>query len=169
MEELNTLSPSRIISKAIKSEVEAADYYSHLKQMVKNRLLLKKLDFLVLEENKHKKLLERLFSQKFPQSQLELPDKAFLTIEPKEIDDKSSVSSLFKIALKAEKEAEEFYGNASKKVNDDQSKKLLQYLTRVERSHYYIIKSEIDLLEKFPDYYNVEEFHIGEEFVHIGP
>jgi len=32
-------------------------------------------------------------------------------------------------------------------------------IARVEKSHYFMIKSEIELLEKFPDYYNVQSFH----------
>jgi hypothetical protein len=46
---------------------------------------------------------------------------------------------------------------------------MLAYLSRVERSHQAMLKSEIGLLEKFPDYYNVENFHIGEDLFHVGP
>ena len=35
--------------------------------------------------------------------------------------------------------------------------------------YYFMVKSEIDLLEKFPDYYDVEAFHFGHEMVHLGP
>ncbi len=167
--EVKNLTPEEIISMAVKSEVEAADYYSHLKQLIRNQLLLKKIEFLVMEEKKHKELLERFFTRKFPESPLKLPGESFLAYGQAKIDDQSSVKDLFKIALEAEKSAEEFYHKASEKVAGVQSNKIFRYLTRVERSHYYIIKSEMDLLEKFPDYYNVEEFHFGEEFVHIGP
>ena len=53
--------------------------------------------------------------------------------------------------------------------DDESSRSLLSYLGRVERSHQAIIKSEIELLAKFPDYYNVEDFHIGEDLFHVGP
>jgi hypothetical protein len=46
---------------------------------------------------------------------------------------------------------------------------MLEYLSRVERSHYFVIKSEIDLLSQFPDYYDVEDFNIGQDLFHIGP
>lgn len=32
-----------------------------------------------------------------------------------------------------------------------------------------MIQSEIDLLEKFPEYYDVEDFHFGLEMIHLGP
>jgi hypothetical protein len=32
-----------------------------------------------------------------------------------------------------------------------------------------MIKSEIDLLQKFPDYYNVEDFHVAQDLFHVGP
>jgi hypothetical protein len=46
---------------------------------------------------------------------------------------------------------------------------MLGYLARVERSHYFLIKSEIDLLEKFPDSYKIEETDLGEDRIHVGP
>jgi rubrerythrin len=85
------------------------------------------------------------------------------------LDEKASVFDLFKIALEAEKESEDFYNRAQQRAEDKAPKKILEYLSRVERSHYFVIKSEIDLLEFFPDYYNVEEFHFGHEMVHVGP
>ncbi|OQX52213.1 MAG: hypothetical protein B5M54_09470 [Candidatus Aminicenantes bacterium 4484_214] len=33
----------------------------------------------------------------------------------------------------------------------------------------FLTKSSSILLEKFPDYYQVEDFHFGDELVHIGP
>jgi hypothetical protein len=54
-------------------------------------------------------------------------------------------------------------------TEEEGSRKMLAYLSRVERSHQAMLKSEIGLLEKFPDYYNVENFHIGEDLFHVGP
>lgn len=95
------LKPFEVLAGAIRSEIEAANFYSKLLDRVKNILLQQKLKFLVLEEKKHKKILE--------------------------------------------------------------------YLSRVERSHYFLIKAEIDLLSRFPDYYDVKDFHLGHDLVHVGP
>jgi rubrerythrin len=76
---------------------------------------------------------------------------------------------IFKAAQKAERLSEDYYRDASQMVKDSQSRKILDYLSRVERSHYFMIKSEIDLLEKFPNYYDVEDFHFSHEMFHVGP
>jgi rubrerythrin len=80
-----------------------------------------------------------------------------------------TVPALFEAALKAEEMAEAFYNEAGGRAEDEAGRKILAYLGRVERSHQAMIKSELELIQKFPDYYNIEDFHIGEELFHVGP
>jgi rubrerythrin len=167
---LNTkLRPYEVLAAAIRSEIEAADFYARLLARIKNVLLQQKLKFLVLEEKKHRKILERLHSQRFPDVDLRIPEKAVRPRPKTELDEKSSILELFQAALEAEKTAETYYKNAQGVVEDAGSKKILEYLSRVERSHYFLIKSEIDLLGRFPDYYDVEDFHLGQDLFHVGP
>jgi rubrerythrin len=163
------LQPYEILAIAIRSEKEAADIYSRLNDRVKNKLLKRKLEFLIFEEKKHRQILERLFYQRFRDKKLKEPDKSLLPPPKDYLAEKASVLDLFKIALDAEKASEDFYNKAQQRAEDQATKKILEYLSRVERSHYFVIKSEIDLLEFFPSYYNVEEFHFGHEMVHVGP
>lgn len=163
------LKPQSILAVAVKSEIEAASLYSHLQARVRNEVLRQKLKFLAGEEERHRTVLERLFSQRFAGQELKIPDESLLPLKRATIDESTSVLDIFKIALEKEKEAEEFYRESRKRMEDRGSQKLLDYLSRVERSHYFMIKSEIDLLEKFPDYYNVEDFHLGQDLFHIGP
>ncbi|MFQ6083339.1 MAG: ferritin family protein [Candidatus Aminicenantia bacterium] len=163
------LSPAEILAQAIKSEKEAKDLYSTLYQKVKNEVLRSKLRFLMFEEDKHQEMLRRLFSQRFSRGELKLPNKSFLPKMKVGIDERTSVLDLFKLAMEAEKESEEFYLRAAKKSKEKGNRRMFNYLSRVERSHFFMIKSEIDLLSEFPDYYNVEDFHFGHEMVHIGP
>jgi rubrerythrin len=163
------LEPYEILAGAVRSEVDAADFYSKLHERVKNELLREKLKFLIFEEEKHRKTLERLFSQRFPDKILKIPEKSLLPPIEASLGDKASVLDLFQAALRAEKASEDFYKQASERMKDEPSQKVLRYLSRVERSHYFMIKSEIDLLEKFPDYYDVEDFHFGQDMVHVGP
>jgi rubrerythrin len=163
------LRPYEVLAAAIRSEIDAANFYSKILGRVKNILLQQKLKFLVLEEKKHRKILERLSSDRFPNQELKVPEKTALPPLPAEVDEKSTVLELFRAALQAEKSAEEFYADARKKDGDAASKKILEYLSRVERSHYFLIKAEIDLLARFPDYYDVEDFHLGQDLFHIGP
>jgi rubrerythrin len=163
------LSPSEVFGVAIKSEIEATEAYSKLYEKVKNDILRMKLKFLISEEKKHQRILERLFSQRFPGEKLEIPEKSFLPPIKVTKAKKFSVLDLFKLAMKAEKMSENFYREAGQQAGDKESKRVLGYLVRVERSHYFIIKSEIDMLERFPDYYKVEDFHLGQDMFHVGP
>lgn len=163
------LQPYEILAGAVRSEINAADFYSMLHEKVKNELLQEKLKFLISEEEKHRKILERLFSQRFPDKVLKIPEKSFLPSIKASLGDKASILDLFEAALQAEKTSEDFYKQASEQMKNEISQRILKYLSRVERSHYFMIKSEIDLLEKFPDYYDVEDFHFGQEMVHVGP
>jgi rubrerythrin len=163
------LSPSEVFGVAIKSEIEAIEAYSRLYEKVKNEILRTKLKFLISEEKKHRRILERLFSQRFPDDKLKIAEKSFLPPVKISKGKKLSVLDLFKLALKAEKMSEEFYREAGGLTEDKESKRVLGYLVRVERSHYFIIKSEIDMLDRFPDYYKVDDFHLGQDMFHVGP
>jgi hypothetical protein len=46
---------------------------------------------------------------------------------------------------------------------------MFQHLSRMESSHFRLLQVKYDLVTQFPDYYNVEEFHFGDEFIHLGP
>ena len=72
------LSPSEVLSVAIKSEIESAVVYLRLYRKEKNEILRIKLKFLVSEEKKHRQILERLFSQRFPREELKILEKSFL-------------------------------------------------------------------------------------------
>ncbi len=163
------LKASEILALAIRAEIEASGLYAALKEKVKNELLKEKLKFLEKEEIKHRRLLERVYSQRFPGIELKIPQKSFLKPLRISIDKKTSIRGLFLCAQEGEKKAEDFYRKGATKIKDRDSKRILIYLSRVERSHYFMIKSELDLLEKFPDYYDVENFHFGQDMFHIGP
>jgi len=164
-----TLRPHEVLAVAVRAEIEAADFYGRLQEKVKNILLRQKLDFLVTEEKKHRQILERLHGQRFPGVALKIPESPERPKTAAAWDGKSSILDLFKLALEAERLAEQYYKDARGVMADAGSKKMLEYLSRVERSHYFLIKSEIDLLGRFPDYYDAEDFHLGEDLFHVGP
>jgi rubrerythrin len=163
------LNPWEILSVGIRSEVDAAGFYTRLQARVKNVILIQKLKFLAAEEEHHRKILERLVHQRFSDKPVGAPEASWMPAIAASLGENPSVPALFQAALEAEEVAEKFYEDAAGRVEDEGSRKMLGYLSRVERSHQAMIKSEIDLLGKFPDYYNVEDFHIGEDLFHVGP
>lgn len=169
MKNMKKMNAWEILSVAVRSEEDAAGFYAGIRKRVKNELLIDKLDFLIREEGRHKVMLERLFAKKFPDKPNIFPPGAALPEISGTLSNESPVVDLFQTALKAEKTAEDFYMDAAKGIKDEESRHILAYLGRVERSHQAMIKAEIDLLEKFPEYYNVEDFHLGQDLFHIGP
>jgi rubrerythrin len=163
------LKPWEILSVGIRAELDAVSFYTMLQGRVKNVILVQKLKFLALEEEHHRKTLERLFGQRFSDKAVGAPPSSLMPPIAASVGDQASVLDLFLAALKAEETAESFYAEAGRRAEEEGSRKMLAYLSRVERSHQAMIRSEIDLLEKFPEYYNVEDFHIGGDLFHVGP
>jgi rubrerythrin len=163
------LKPWQVLGVAIRSEIDAASFYTRLQERVKNVILLQKLKFLALEEEHHRKILEHLLSDRFSGRPMDVPPESLMPPIAASVGEKASVLDLFLAALKAEETAERFYAETGEQAEDEGSRKILAYLGRVERSHQAMLRSEIDLLEKFPDYYSVEDFHIGQDLFHVGP
>jgi len=162
------IKPYDVYPAAVRAEMDAAAIYRNLKDRVRNEPLRQKLDFLAKEEDRHKAILERLFHDHYPERTLVVPAESKRPGAKVEVDDATAVPALFNLALRKEKEAEAYYKDAMTTVEDGHSRKILGYLSRVERSHYYMIKSEIELLEKFPDSYNAEAEYFGQDLFHVG-
>ncbi len=163
------LKPFQLVAAAIRSEIDAAGFYTKLGKKMKNSLLVQKLAFLAFEEEQHRKILERLFAERYAGMSLDLPERSPMPPIGAGLGEAPSVLDLFRAALAAEEISERVYGEAGERSEDEASRHILTYLGRVERSHAAMIRSEIDLLARFPDYYDVEEFHVGQDLFHVGP
>ncbi len=159
----------QILGVAVRSEIDATAFYVRLQGRVKNVLLVQKLKFLALEEEHHQKILERLLAQKYPDRPKDVPESSLMPPIGVSLPADPTVPALFEAALKAEKTAEAFYNEAGERAEDEAGRRTLAYLGRVERSHQAMINSELELIRKFPDYYSVEDFHIGQDLFHVGP
>ena len=164
-----SLAAWQVLGVAIRSEVDAAAFYNRLQGRVKNVLLVQKLKFLALEEEHHRKILERLLAQRYPDKPKDVPESSLMPPIGVALPADPSVPELFEAALKAEEIAEAYYNDASERVEEEAGQRILAYLGRVERSHQAMIRSELDLIRRFPDYYDVEDFHLGEDLFHVGP
>jgi rubrerythrin len=159
----------QILGVAIRSEVDAAAFYTRLQERVKNVLLVQKLKFLALEERHHRTVLEKLLAQRYPDEPADVPASSLMPPIGVALPADPAVPALFEAALEAEKVAEAYYNDAAARVEDEAGRRVLAYLGRVERSHQAMISSEIDLIRRFPDYYNVEDAHIAQDLFHVGP
>jgi rubrerythrin len=159
----------QVLGVAIRSEVDAAAFYTRLQGKVKNVLLVQKLKFLALEEEHHKTILERLVGQKYPDKPRDVPASSLMPPIGVSLPAEPAVPELFAAALRAEETAEAYYNEAAGRLEDEAGRKILAYLGRVERSHQAMLKAELELIQKFPDYYSVEDFHIAQDLFHVGP
>ncbi len=163
------LTALEVIGIAYKSEIDAAALYQRMAGRVGNPSLVAKLDFLRQEEEKHRLMLEELYAARFPEVDLQLPAKSRVPAIGDVDVDGLEVPELFRLAMKAEELAASFYTEQADHSRDEMSRTVLRYLSNVERGHYHMLETEYELLSRFPSYYSADEFHVGDELMHVGP
>ena len=163
------LTPLEILGVAIKSEIEAANLYRHMVGLVVNLDLRERLSFLVQEEEKHRQILEAAYKRQFPEVELALPARSLVPTVQAAIQEGAPVPELFRLAMEAEHLSEEFYGELAGRAPEENSRTLLTYLSRMEHGHYELLHTELEIIQRFPTYYQVKEFHLGDELTHVGP
>lgn len=137
---------------AIRSEIDSNQVYSDLADKYANPLLKEKFQWLAFEENKHKETLEKLFEAMLPEEKLEISDQTSeelfkrITLTPS-----STLVELLYQAMESEKKAEDFYAQLAGRVKS-QFRKILEYLSQVEHSHYIMLNGEYLLAQEFEDY-----------------
>jgi len=159
----------QVLGVAVHSEVDAAAFYTRLQSRVKNILLGQKRKGVAVEEEHHKTILERLLGQKYPDKPRDVPASSLMPPSGVSLAAEPAVPELFAAALRAEETADTYYNEAAGRLEDEAGRKILAYLGRVERSHQAMLKAELELIQKFPDYYNVEDFHVAQDLFHVGP
>ena len=163
------LTALEVLGVAIKAEFEAAALYTRLAAQVRNATLASKLEFLRREEEKHRSILQDVYQRRFPDVDLQLPAHSPIpTVDVATLTD-MAVPALFQVAMQAEQLAADFYAREADRSFDEMGRTTLRYLSHVESGHYKILETEYELVSRFPDYYNADEFNFGSELIHIGP
>jgi rubrerythrin len=152
-----------IIRIAIKSEVDAAENYRKAAEQTKIFLLRDKFKFLQNEEVGHRNLLENLFRKKFTDEEIILPDDSEMPFPSFEVTDNMQLSEILKNSMEAERIASEFYRDMGKEADGDEEKAMAKYLSSMEESHYYLLKSELEIA------YNFELYDEVHDMMHVGP
>ena len=148
---------------AIKAEINAQKIYIELAGIAETFILKEKLTFLAGEEEKHETILRGIFDKHFPGREPRIVKKSVAPNPDIILDREAPLSELLFQAMKAELEAEEFYTALSGKFPGAPNVgKMLNYLARVEHSHYQILKGEHEALLDFEQF---DEYH---EMMHIG-
>lgn len=165
--DLSSLSVERALNLALQSENVSVKAYSKLKKSVNNFVMKDKLQFLINEEKKHRKIVEGLLDKMYPGKDRVKVD---MSIHPKldmSLEEDASVIDLLEMAMESEKKAEEFYDSLAEEVEQRGIQEILQYLASMEHSHYFLLKGEYDLCIQDEEYYQRGDFQY--DMVHIGP
>lgn len=142
----------RLIGYAVRAEIDSNRIYARLARRVKNALLKEKFLVLAFEEKKHKEALENLFESLYHGEKIEAPDAVDEKLLPVvHLRPSSSLVDILDQAMEAEKSAQDFYLRLAKRVKPPK-RKILEYLSKVERSHYFMLRSEYAMAQQFEDY-----------------
>ncbi len=141
-----------LLGLAIRSEIDSYQVYSEISSRLQNPLLKEKFRMLAFEEEKHRQILEKLTEKLYPQENLDIPEKADDVLIPSiNLKADTSLVDILNQAMKAEEAAERFYAEFSRKT-EGKSRSILEYLSRIEHSHFLMLKSEYALAQEFADY-----------------
>lgn len=150
---------------AVRSEIEARDFYDNLAGTVNNYFLKDRLKFLSAEEEKHREAFEKLFRQHFPEQPLTIPEKSPVPLPELKIEKETlPISEVFLVAMQAEKAAHDFYTAISSHFpSESEQHRLLLYIASMEMGHYHLLNLERE------NALRTEDFEVTLPMVHIGP
>ncbi|MGB9697277.1 MAG: ferritin family protein [Ignavibacteria bacterium] len=140
---------------AIRSEIDAQNVYRDLAELCNNELLKERFENLAKEEKKHQLILENIYKNMFPDVELVLPE-SFL---PKHattsmLRKQLGLKDILLIAIDEERRSREFYLDCASEVKDLSGQRMFRFIADMEFSHQMILQAELEMLEKFPFYYD---------------
>jgi rubrerythrin len=153
---------------ALVSETRARELYEALHDRVGNLMMRDKLRFLAGEEKKHYDMLYTVFKDKIGGTPGE-PDPDLLPKMVVEFDfERAELTELWKQAMDAEQVSAEHYDGLAGRLSG-RARLMFNYLANVERSHYYLLKSEYDVLAEVDEYTRTDDFPFGMNMINLGP
>ena len=163
------LTSLEVVGMAIRSEEDAAKFYSHIAGMINNELVSQKYRHLAQEEAGHRKMLVDLYKKMLGDTEIPPkipgePETAEGGAVPKHLA--SSLEDLLILAVKREQAAMEFYRQAAAVATDLSGKRILEYLVHVETGHEMMLKSELEAYRQDRDWYTGET---TADMIHVGP
>jgi len=162
--DLNEFKLEDLLLAAIKSEIESNTLYSKMIKKTKNGLLQDKLEFLAGEEQKHRKFIEEIYMNHFPEKELKIPNKTPVPLPEVKITNDTPMSILLGEAMNAEQNASDFYKSlAGRFENGSKIHNTLMYFSDMEIGHKNMLEMEKTSMERY------EESDVYWPMTHVGP
>jgi rubrerythrin len=138
---------------AIRCEMDAEKLYENLAQKTENELMKERFQNLSQAQKKHRLLLEKKYQEMFPNVELRIPTCQL----PQEVTEERiknlTLREILKIAIEQEKKAREFFLDCAETVTDLSGKRMFRFLADMKFSYSNILKTELEVIEKYPAYY----------------
>lgn len=168
MEERQDLTTLEVLTIGIKAEMAAAALYTKMKEMSAAKDMQETMDYLIGQEERHEAFLRKAYSEQFPDVELKVPKNTMVPMVDENLGEEAGMKELFEAAMEAEKKANIFYTDLASKTRDPNSRKLLEYIASMERSHLSILQAEYHQFELSTDQ-DLDDFLRGDRLMHFGP
>lgn len=160
--DVEKLSIKELLAHGVKSEIEANEFYLALADSIQNFVVKDKLEYIADEEVKHEKMLRGIYKTVIGDDDIELPEESVVPAPSFDVSAEQPLSEWLRLAMESEEDASEFYKNMADKFDEDDVVYLLNYIASIEMGHYSLIKSEMDMADRFEGYDEVVPMiHIG--------
>ena len=162
LERVKEFSLEELLGMAIKAEIGARKFYESLAERVEIEALEEKIEWLAGEEAKHEALLRKMYETMFPGKEIVYPKEHIgpeLKPVARELSGVQDIIDLIRWAMKAEEIAARFYEELEEMVDSEDRKRLMRYLSDMEKGHYYTLRAEYELLLDWEMYSQM--MHVG--------
>ncbi|ASJ13893.1 ferritin family protein [Thermococcus radiotolerans] len=163
IERVKDFSLEELLGMAIKSEIGARKFYESLAERIEIETLKEKIEWLAGEESRHEALLRKMYASMFPGKEIVYPAEHIgpeLKPVARELQGVQDIVDLIRWAMRAEEIAAHFYEEIEKMVDSEDRKRLMRYLSDMEKGHYYTLRAEYELLLDWEMY---------SQMMHVGP
>ncbi|NJE61142.1 ferritin family protein [Thermococcus sp. 21S7] len=163
LEKVKDFSLEELLGMAIKAEIGARKFYESLAERIEIQALKDKIVWLAGEEGKHEALLRKMYESMFPGKEVIYPAEHIgpeLKPVARELKGVQDIIDLIRWAMRAEEIAAHFYEEIEGIVDTEDRKRLMRYLSDIEKGHYYTLRAEYELLLDW-------EMYSG--MMHVGP
>jgi len=168
MENRGDLTTLEVLTIGIKAEMAAVALYTKMKEISSVKDMQDTMDYLIGQEQRHEAFLRKAFSDQFPDVDIKVPKNTIVPMSDRALGGDAGMKELFEMAMDAEKKANAFYTDLASKTRDPNSRKLLEYIASMERSHLSILQAEYHQFELSTDQ-DLDDFLRGERMMHFGP
>ncbi len=134
---------------AIKAEMESQDIYGSMSDRAQSNMVKDRFTFLAREEERHERFLRRNLKAIRPDEEIVVPETTEVPLPSLRYDTQMTPIEVLEGALEAETAAEEFYRSMAKRFESDgdlDRARQLNVLANMERSHFELIRLELDNL-----------------------